>query len=144
MTLIHFCRASLYASVLVLAACGGVESTGHPEEAGTSDDHHAAPSSEASGPGAKDSSGPSDANQAVPDSAPQDTSPSDSCVSVCLAKAASCGAPSAAAMMDCDTVCGESPTPSQIACLESSSCASLAASFEKTGTACGVGVTDGG
>jgi hypothetical protein len=144
MTLIRLCRASIYASVLTLAACGGVESTSHPEEAGTNDDHRAAPSNDASGPIAKDASGPSDVNQAVPDSALQEASTSNDCMSLCEAKAASCGAPSGEATMDCETVCGKSPTPSQIECLETSTCESLAASFEKTGTACGVGVTDGG
>jgi hypothetical protein len=143
MMLMHFCRTSVYAFVFTLAACGGVEISNHPDEAGTKEDHQAAPSDGASGPGAKDASGPSEANRAVPDAALPEASPSD-CMSLCEAKAASCGAPSGESTMDCETICGKSPTPSQISCLESSTCESLAAAFENTGTACGVGVTDGG
>jgi hypothetical protein len=147
MTLMHFCRASVYASMFALAACGGAEVSSHPDEAGTNDDHQAAPSNDASGPGAKDAFGPSEANQATLDSTTQPeeaTLPINGCLSTCLAKAASCGAPSGDATMDCESICGKSPTAGQIDCLESSSCESLAASFEKTGTACGVGATDGG
>jgi hypothetical protein len=145
MMFMHFCRASVYASLFVLAACGGAEVSNPPDEAGTNEDHHATPSDDASGLGAKDASGPSEANQAVPDVAtPPEASPVGDCVPLCEAKAASCGAPSGESTMDCETICGKSPTPSQISCLESSTCESLAAAFEKTGTACGVGVTDGG
>jgi hypothetical protein len=46
--------------------------------------------------------------------------------------------------MHCEMLCADSPTPSPLSCIESSTCASLASSFEKTGTACGIGTADGG
>jgi hypothetical protein len=61
-----------------------------------------------------------------------------SCTSKCEAKAASCGAPSAAANDQCAWFCAGAPIQSEIDCLQASDCAALAQSFA-AGSVCGVG-----
>jgi hypothetical protein len=61
------------------------------------------------------------------------------CLSLCQTKAASCNAPSSQAMTVCEALCGRSPTPSQLSCIQSSDCASLENAFDTTGTLCGIG-----
>jgi len=66
-----------------------------------------------------------------------DASPPDApvdCLSICLDKASSCGAPSAAAQKDCQGLCEESPTSTQLECIQASECSSLSSAFEESGT----------
>jgi hypothetical protein len=143
-------RFSACAFVLVLAGCGGQTLSANPADSGASD------SRQADDPAA---AGPNDATplQVDDDTGTSSVGPSDAtpveldaslpvsgCLSICETKAASCGAPSGAAAMDCQAMCAESPTSEQIACIQTRTCSSLAAAFEDAGTVCGIGLQDGG
>jgi hypothetical protein len=120
--------------LLSLVACGGTVTSNTTD--GGDDDGKSAMKSDASSPG-------SDARPS--DSSPGDTSMGESCLSMCEAKAASCGAPADSATKDCAAICMHTPTPTQLSCLESSSCSTLASAFESNGTVCGIGEpTDAG
>jgi hypothetical protein len=130
----------------MLAACNG-QTLVEPGDAGPSDaraDTVARGASDAT-PETDDSglayTGPSDA---TPVQAQLDASLPSDCVSICEAKATSCGAPSGAGPTDCAAMCAASPTPAQLTCIQSSSCNSLAAAFEDAGTVCGIGHDEGG
>ncbi len=137
------------ASLLLLAGCGGQTLSGSATDSGASDARQEdsastgpndATPSQTEGDSGTSSVGPSDAVAAPLDAA----LPFSGCVSVCEAKAAACGAPSGAAAMDCQAMCAASPTSEQLACIQSGSCADLAAAFEDAGTVCGIGQPDGG
>ncbi len=142
-------RYASCAFFLLLAGCGGQTLSANPADSGASDARQDDGSS---------AGGPSDATpQQVEDSGASGLGPSDAvaaaldaalpvsgCLSICEAKAAACNAPSAAAAMDCQAMCADSPTSEQLACLQTSTCASLAAGFKAAGTVCGIGQMDGG
>jgi hypothetical protein len=140
------------AFVLVLAGCGGQTLSANPVDSGASDARQADDSA-AAGPNdatplqvdddtGTSSVGPNDATAVELDASLPEASTGD-CLSICETKGASCGAPSSAVVPDCLEMCNESPTPAQLACIQSSSCSSLAAGFENDGTVCGIG-QDGG
>ncbi len=138
------------AFVLVLAGCGGQTLSATPVDSGTGDSRPADDSA-AAGPNdatplqvdddtGTSSVGPSDATPVELDA----SLPVSGCLSICETKGGSCGAPSSAVASDCMNICAESPTAAQLACIQSSSCSSLAAGFENDGTVCGIGQQDGG
>jgi hypothetical protein len=130
----------------MLAACNG-QTLVEPGDAAPSDaraDTVATGANDAT-PGTDDGglvdTGPDDATPMQPR---LDASLPSACLSICEAKATSCGAPSGAGPADCAAMCAASPTPAQLTCIQSSSCKSLAAAFEDAGTVCGIGQQDGG
>jgi len=131
---------------LMLAACNG-QTLVEPGDAGPSDAradiltmgaNDATPETDDSG------LVDADPNDATPVQVQLDASLPNDCLSICEAKATSCGAPSGAGPTDCAAMCAASPTPAQLTCIQSSGCNSLAAAFEDAGTVCGIGQQDGG
>jgi hypothetical protein len=141
-------RPVLCGVLVAVAACGGQTITEGPADSGPGGDQKDSPAaaSDAAGPEPEDSGtgpvGPGDATPVEP--VPADAALPVDCLAICEGKAASCGAPSAAAETDCTAMCAASPTQTQLACIQSASCANLAAAFEDAGTVCGIGQPDGG
>jgi hypothetical protein len=61
------------------------------------------------------------------------------CMPLCQAKAMGCGAPLSQAITACQELCAASPTPDELACILTGTCASLEATFVDSGSVCGVG-----
>ncbi len=60
------------------------------------------------------------------------------CASVCEMRATACGAPAPMGTAACGSLCGAGATDAQVACLGSSSCASLIDAFTRASLVCGI------
>lgn len=141
-------RAFLCSLLLAVVACGGQTISEAPADSGPGEAHQDSPDAASTATTEPDDSGtinvgPNDATPVQPMTVDASV-PSSDCLSICEGKAAACGAPSGPAEMDCTAMCAASPSPAQLACIQSGSCANLAATFEDAGTVCGIGQQDGG